>query len=254
MSDQTLRHAAAVPSARRSHIDWPRLLRAMALAAWAGFFVWLWISGEMSRYLGPRTYWVIPFGATVLAGAALMHVATVRSPTPRPRPSPADLVGTVLLVAPLVAVSIVPNADLGSLAASRKSTTGGVSAAGQLNPQAATIIENPTFRDIAYAEESERYADAIGVGDGTEVELLGFVDEGEGGPEGTFELTRFYVSCCAADAIPYSVAVDPAPGAPDLDADEWAEVSGALERRGDRFVVVAESLERVAEPKEPYLY
>ena len=254
MSSQALQGATPKPSGGESYVDWGRLLRALALIAWAGFFAWLWISGEMSRYLGPRTYWVVPFGAATLTCAALMHVATLRTSTRRPLPSRTELVGAILLVAPLIAVSIVPSADLGSLAASRKSTSAGVSAAGELNPQAATIIENPTFRDISYAEESTRYADAIGVGDGTEVELLGFVDEGEGGPEGTFELTRFYVSCCAADAIPYSVAVDPAAGGEDLDDDDWAEVSGTLERRGDRFVLVADSVERVAEPTEPYLY
>ena len=251
MSDHTLRRAA---SPRSSYIDRPRLLRSAALTTWAGFFAWLWVTGEMSRYLGPRTYWVVPFGAAVLGLAALMHVATLRRAEPSPRPSPTDLVATLLLVAPLIAVLIVPNADLGSLAASRKSTTGGVAAAGELNPQADTVIENPMFRDIAYAEESTRYADATGIDEGSKVHLLGFVDEGDGGPEGTFELTRFYVSCCAADAIPYSVAVEPPPGAPELDDDAWAEVSGTLERRGDRFVVVADTLERVSEPDEPYLY
>ena len=253
MSEQPLWRVAAPSSDGRTYIHWPRLLRALALTAWTGFFAWLWISGEMSRYLGPRTYWVVPFGAAVLGCAAVMHVITLRSTTPAARPSPADLLGTFLLVAPLVAVSIVPNADLGSLAASRKSSGGGVSA-GQLNPQADAVIENPMFRDVAYAEESARYADATGIGEGSEVELLGFVDEGEGGPEGTFELTRFYVSCCAADAIPYSVAVDPGAEAADLADDEWVEVSGTLERRDDRFVVVVDRLERVPEPKEPYLY
>ena len=254
MSDQTLQRAVTDSSARRSYVDWPRSLRALALTAWAGFFAWLWVSGEMARYLGPRTYWVVPFGVAVLGCAAVMHVLTLRSPMPARRPSPMDLVATLLLVAPLIAVSIVPNADFGSLAASRKSTSGGVSAAAELNPQADTVIDNPMFRDIAYAEESQRYADATGIGDGSEVQLLGFVDEGDGGPEGTIELTRFYVSCCAADAIPYSVAVEPPAGAPELGDDEWAEVSGTLERRGDRFVVVADTFEGVAEPEEPYLY
>jgi uncharacterized membrane protein YcgQ (UPF0703/DUF1980 family) len=49
------------------------------------------------------------------------------------------------------------------------------------------------------------------------------------------------------------VAVDP--GAPrEVSEDTWFEVNGELEEREGRLVVVAESLERVQEPKDPYLY
>ena len=249
MSDQAREGAAA---AGRSFFDRRRALRATALSAWTAFFVWLWISGEMSRYLGPRTYWVVPFGAAALGIAALLHLLTLRASSPQPGISRGDIVGSVMLVAPLIAVLVVPSADLGSLAASRKSTTG-VSSAVALSPEGAEPVENPSFRDIANAEQSSEYAQAIAVGPDTEVDLTGFVDEGPG-PEGTFELTRFYVSCCAADAIPYSVAVDPGPGGSAPPVDSWASVSGTLETRGERFVVVAESVERAAEPDEPYLY
>ena len=252
MSDQALRRVA--PATRtRSYVDGSRLLRAFIFGAWSAFFAWLWLSGEMSRYLGPRTYWVVPFGAAMLAVAAVLHVATLRVSIPRARPSVAEMVGVVVLVVPLLAVAAVPDADLGSLAASRKSTGSGVSAAEALSPEAGEPVVNPSFRDIAYAQESRGYADAIGLRDGTDTTLVGFVDGA--GPPGTFELTRFYVSCCAADAIPYSVAVEPPAGEVEaLDDDRWAQVEGILELRGDRFVLVAERLRLVDEPDDPYLY
>lgn len=254
MSDHILGRASSVRS-RGTYIDVRRVLRALALAAWSGFFTWLWIGGEMTRYLGPRTYWVVPFGALLLGAAALLHVGTLRADSPQVPPRTGDVLGLVLLVTPLLAVAIVPDADLGSLAASRKSTGAGVSAAEALSPEAGEPIENPAFREIAYAEESSRYADAIGLSDGTETQLVGFVDDGDEGPEGTFVLTRFYVSCCAADAIPYSVAVDPGDRAVEgLGNDEWVEVDGYLEKRGDGLVLVAEELRPVEEPDDPYLY
>ena len=39
--------------------DRRRLARGLVLACWAGFFAWLHLSGEKTRYLGPRTYWVV---------------------------------------------------------------------------------------------------------------------------------------------------------------------------------------------------
>ena len=87
------------------------------------------------------------------------------------------------------------------------------------------------------------------------MDLLGFVDnDSGGGPAGTFELTRFYVSCSAADAIPYSVAVDPGSGTGGLEDDSWAHVTGVLASREGRFVLVADQVRSVARPEEPYLY
>jgi putative membrane protein len=241
---------------RTRYVDGRRALRGGVLAAWAAFFTWLWVTGEIARYLGPRTYWVVPFGALLLGAAALMHVVALRVVDRRPRPSTMDVVGAVMLIVPLIAVGIVPSAKLGSLAASRKSTAasfadvGSPAVTGPIEP-----IENPTFRDIAYAEQSERYAITIGLEPGRRVELLGFVDDEPDGPEGTFQLTRFYVSCCAADAIPYSTAIDPPGSGPaEFPDDVWVRAAGKLERRGDRLVVVADQLERVPEPEKPYLY
>ena len=236
-----------------SHLDARRALRGLVLAAWSSFFAWLWFSGEMSRYLGPRTYWVVPFGAVMLGAAAAMHMLTLRSPRRKARPSALEVLGAAVLVVPLLAVATVPSADLGALAASRKTTGGAVIAEGLAG--GAEPIENPGFKEIAYAEESQEYADAIGLTEGMEVNLTGFVDDSDEAPEGTLILTRFYVSCCAADAIPFSVAVDPnGQSSAEVESDSWMEAEGALERREDRFVLVATSLEPVSEPKSPYLY
>ena len=91
----------------------------------------------------------------------------------------------------------------------------------------------------------------MGIVDGFEISLVGFVSRSAETPEGAFDLTRFYVSCCAADAIPYSVAVV---DGPDPDVDEWLRVSGHLEQRGSAFVLVAEDVVEIGEPEDPYLY
>ena len=254
MSDQAVVHETPRRMTEAgSHVDVSRMLRGLALGMWAGFFAWLWLGGEVSRYLGPRTYWVVPVGTVLLGTAALLHLATVKISEPGRRPSVAEVAGLAVFIAPLLVVAAVPDADLGSLAAARKSTGSAVSAAGALAPEVGEPIENPLFRDIEYAGESSAYAEAIGVRDGTQTTLVGFVDEEGSGSTGSFRLTRFYVSCCAADAIPYSVTIA-ADGAAELEADEWVEVEGVLERRDGEFVLVAEGVEPVAEPDDPYLY
>lgn len=232
-------------------IDQSRLARSIVLLAWTGFFAWLGISGQMTRYLGPRTYWVIPFGAIALGLAALVHLLTLRTKDPR-RMSWGEVGSLVVLLLPMLAVVAVPRPDLGALAASRKTQAGGLAAGvSQPEPDANVDIR---FLEISYSEESEEYANAIGAVDGKEVELTGFVTLEGSGPEGTFGLARFYVSCCAADAIPYSVDVDGTEVEGTFSQDTWLDVKGALERRGQDLVVVAESIVETQEPEDPYLY
>ena len=156
-----------------------------------------------------------------------------------------------MLVLPLLAVAIVPSPDLGSLAAFRKKA--GAALAPTVEESTAPV-EDPSFIDIEYAGQSERYARVTGVDEGRTVDLLGFVSKETGVSAQTFELTRFYISCCAADAIPQSVVVDPGDSATDLEQDARVRVAGELERRDGRLVVVATSLKGVDPPEQPYLY
>jgi putative membrane protein len=226
-----------------------RLVRAVVLAVWSAFFMYLQFSGEMVRYLGPRTYWVVPFGAITLGLAAAVHFATLRS-APRTNPARSDMVGFVTLLVPVLAVAAVPRPDLGALAASRKSIGGATPGfVAPPTPQAGRAL---SFIDIHYANESDEFAATLGLSDGTPIDLVGFVSE-EDGAGGTFEMSRFYVSCCAADAIPYSVTVDPAEVGGDFSTNTWLEVSGSLTRTETEWIVAADGVERTAEPKNPYL-
>lgn len=229
-------------------LDVRRLARAAVLAAWAAFLAYLWASGESARYLGPRTYWVVPFGAVVLGAAAAAHAATARARAPGARPSLGEVAGMLALVAPLLAVAVAPGAELGSLAASRKSSGGGIAAGALAPPDPGGDV---SFAEVHYAGESADYAAQVGIRDGFELELTGFVSDEPGAPPGSFTLSRFYVSCCAADAIPYSVAVASDRSYP---VDTWLRVAGALELRAGGWVLVADEVERVREPDRPYLY
>ena len=67
-------------------LDWTRLLRGVALLSWALFFDWLCLSGRSSLYVGPRTTWVVTFGAITLTAAAVLYLLSVRSREPAKAP------------------------------------------------------------------------------------------------------------------------------------------------------------------------
>ena len=230
--------------------DRRRMARGAVLACWAAFFAWLHLSGEKARYLGPRTYWVVVFGGIVLGAAALAHFVTARGAARKLEARDAASMATLLV--PLLAVAAVPSAQLGALAASRKTAGAGAAAVGAIAPPAPEAGEALSFATIHYASESETYAAEAGVAEGMEVELTGFVTHPPGLPGGTLGLTRFQVSCCAADAVPFTVPVviDPA----SRSDDTWLRVSGHLASRDGTFVIEPDEVTVVNAPADPYLY
>ena len=231
-------------------IDPGRAVRGAVLVLWAAFFGWLLVSGEVNRYIGPRTYWVVIFGGISLGLAAVVCLTSIRS-TRRSASSGSEILGSLVLLVPLIALLVVPSPSLGSLAASKKLGGGGITA-GLIQPQALGPGDEVSFAEIEYASESSDYAANLGIVDGFPVTLTGFVTRPDGIGTDELVLTRFSIYCCAADVVPHSVTVDAA-GLPDFADDQWLRVAGTLEDRAEGFVLVPEEAEPVEEPENPYI-
>jgi uncharacterized repeat protein (TIGR03943 family) len=223
-----------------------RIVRGGVLALWSAFFVVLWASGTSDRYLGPRTQWIVPFGAVVLVLATIAYgYGYLRTRRAGPSLTLREAASLFALLVPLAAVSLVPHAALGSYAASRK---GGIGFA-FVRPQAPSKPSEASFLDIRIAEGDSGFAAQAGIEPGLRVRLLGFVVGSKDVPSGTFELARFYIACCIADAEAVGVPIVGRGYKPNT----WLEVTGSLTRRGKRFLVVPEKVMQVPAPKQPYL-
>lgn len=221
----------------------------IVMTVWGVFLLWIGASGAMTRFLGPRTYWVAWFGAAgLLVAGAFTTLQAVRSRGPGARG--ADALGAAILLAPLLLVAALPAPRLGAQAASRKASAVGALASFVPPPRSDGRVG---LEEIHYASMSLEYADSVGITDGLEVSLVGFVTHPKRASGDTFAVTRFYISCCAADAVPYSVVVDPGTSG-DLPDDTWIRVEGTLARTADGFVVNASDVTQIDEPESPYLY
>lgn len=238
--------------------------RVFVLGAWAAFFAWLVVTGEMFRYVGPRTYWVIWFGAGALMVAFLSQVVALRGARHQHQTHDhvdhgasdgwslrhALSLGAILV--PILLVILVRTPQLGSAVAANKSS-GGITSATAFAPATFSSDGKVSFAEIEYASTSNEYAGRIGLYDGFPVTLTGFVTHGGDGENGGFDLTRFSILCCAADVIPHSVAITPKEPI-DFPDDTWLTVSGGLVRASDgQWVLVPDSIKRVEEPQDPYL-
>jgi uncharacterized repeat protein (TIGR03943 family) len=162
-----------------------------------------------------------------------------------------------MLVLPLLGLLLIAPPPLGAFAAGRQGTnvlsTNQTSYPPLPEPVDGAIdltLSEYTFRAL-YDEEQSL--------EGERLRLVGFVtpkDEGDG-----YYLTRFILSCCAADgrAITIDVSGDQLPRAPDT----WLEIEGTWEPRPgaepgqpspEPPLFVAESVTPIAQPDQPYEY
>lgn len=224
-------------------VDRRALPRACAIAAWAAFFVFLWVSGDAQRYVGSRTAWVVPFGAVVLSLAALTQLAfALRGGEASSWPARREVAGLLGLLAPILLIAVIPAPSLGSLAVGKKQVSRALPIADDVS------AEKPlTLFDIAAAARTPQYAAERGVTPGRTVEVLGLVSERR--DDGTFQLARFVASCCAADAIPYTVEIN-APGLEAPEQDKWVRAKGRIAKQGDALGVEATELFVVDEPAD----
>jgi uncharacterized repeat protein (TIGR03943 family) len=231
-----------------------RSARLTVLITWSALFLYLWWSNEVERYLGPRTAWVVPFGALALtAGTALYAALSKNGPDARRRLGWSEAAGTAAMLAPALMVVVLASASLGALAASRKLSSRGIDASRLSVVAKQTKVTRVSFLEIATASRHRGFGRANDIVPGRPIHLVGLVV----GPGRTgaapFRLGRFYITCCVADSIAIDSYVLPPANQPRFGRDKWLAVSGRLVRRHGDLAIRAESIDPVKQPRHPYL-
>jgi putative membrane protein len=224
-----------------------RSIRALALVAWAAVFGWLWVTGESVRYLGPRTQWVIPVGAIGLTLVAAGYLLATRADAPAPL-GLREGIGLAGLVLPVLATAVLAHAQLGALAASNKLSSRGIDSAA-LARLAARDPKQVSFLQLNAAGRDDRLTRELGLHEGRSVELSGFVSHAGR----LFTLSRFYITCCVADAVPIGVRVSAGDRGARLKRDDWVDVTGVLSHGHREWIVDALRIRQVKPPDDPYL-
>ena len=225
-----------------------RLLTSLVIAAWSGLFWFLIVSGRSNLYLSTRTDWVIPIGAVVLSAAALGRLFSVRVPGTSAL-SRRDLFTGAFMLLPVVAVVAIPPTSLGSFAVSRRSSFSSVVLSSSPVDLATGEL---SLMDLGGAVRSTDGLNALVERAGSPVSFDGFVVRDKGMPADEFQLTRFIITCCVADALEVDVrVVGVTPG--QFSEDEWVNVRGTLYPLGSQIVVQASEITTIPKPKRPYL-
>lgn len=237
----------SAPAPTTTRLDPGKLLSAAVLAAWAGLFWWLLLSGRWSLFLASRVQWLVPVAAVAFSVGALGQLLTARGPAPSTLTSARAWTAATAL-APVLLIAIVPLGTLGSYAAERRTSYSAAqfSVGNPLQPG-----EPLTFQQLVGASATPEGRAALAQRRGERVSLVGLAMEPAAG---RFRLTRFVVSCCVVDATVVDLPVTTAAADPPA-AESWVAVDGSLDVAADGGAsIAAASVTPTAQPDPPYLH
>ncbi len=230
-----------------SALRWLNCLDGLAMLFWGILLVKLWFANQLSILIHPN---YAPL--TVMAALCLLVLGTAELRR-KDKKNGFSWGSGILLTTALIALLVPPRAF-----ASDKAIHRGVedpsSLSTRLLPQSFRASNRPEqrtllewVRTISAYPEPDAYT-------GQRAKVTGFVIKSNELPQGVFLLTRFVITCCAADVYPVSLPVQA--DTQNLQNDQWLEVEGkmfTLEVSGTRkLAIAAEKVTPIPEPKNPY--
>ena len=252
--------------AKRSTSPWsrsrlPDWLTTAAIAAWGILMLDYWASGKLGLLIHPKY-----FGLTVTTGlflavlACLQGVRLVRQRSGLRLQHfaliPPSWLSTILLTAALVGLIITPRPFASQTAIQRGLQDNAIVT--RTRPQTFRVTSKPESRSLLdWTRTLDVYPEPDAY-EGQAVNVEGFVVHTNDLPETYLTLTQFVITCCAADAYPVGLPIKLEQNRQAYPVDQWFRVKGKMitETLNDRrqLVVLANSLDSIPEPKNPYSY
>jgi uncharacterized repeat protein (TIGR03943 family) len=239
----------------------------LAIAAWGILFLKYWLMGRLYLLIHPNYIWL-----TVAAGISFLAIAIWKAVTLlRHQPDPVAVdpsaqthltlfppgwSSTILLVTAILGLLITPRAFASQTAIQRGVTD--TLTLTRIKPQAFRASTNTTdksiidwIRTLGVYPEPDAYT-------GQKVKVQGFVIYPPNLPNQYLLISRFVITCCAADVYPVSLPVKLSGSRNQYKPDQWLEVEGQMITEtlaGKRQLTIqATSLKPIDEPKNPYDY
>ncbi len=257
------------PKKKPLRLPWRDILDVLALSTWSAMLIRYWLGGKLLLLLHPDYAWLSNVAAIVLlllAGSQVVKLLSVRRRGGGD--AGADL-GHVTMLPPSISSALLLSVAVFGLIytprafASETATARGISDSLTLTrsqPQRFVRAANPVERSVIdwirlvnVYPEPDAYA-------GEPVAVKGFVMHPEEWPDDYIMVSRFVLTCCAADAYPVGLPVKlkTNQSRSDYPVDSWLDVTGEMATEdldGRRQIAIAASdLTAIAEPENPYQY
>ncbi len=249
-------------------------IEVLSVFAWGVLLLKYWVSGELNILIHPNFFALTNVTGVFLIllacykGAQLVHqlwrsrrVRNRGASTGTPAMQhitlfPPGWSAGLLLITALVGFLVSPR-----VFASEKAMMRNVNdflPVTQSQPQAFRTASKPEerslvdwVRTLTVYPEPDAYT-------GQKVNVQGFVIHLPNLPEEYFLISRFVITCCAADAYPVGLPVKLSQSRSAYPPDTWLEIDGTmvtetLENRR-QLTILASSIQEISEPRNPYDY
>ena len=244
-----------------------RLYRSFQALLLLGLFLFLMskiINNQLLWYINQRFVVLTQIGIVFLAILAQRLFTEIRSARERQKaeehdhdhdhaPSPVNL---WIMLIPLLIGILIPAKPLDSTAVSAKGLT-----------TTSALISSVSNSRLFETESEQRnildwvklfyFEKDLNPFIGQQASVVGFVYRDESLPQGQFFVSRFILSCCAADGYAVGMIVD-APQADTFEKDTWVKITGPIDIVSfdgkPSPLIRAEAIDVVPQPDQPYLY
>jgi uncharacterized repeat protein (TIGR03943 family) len=256
------------PKARPIRIPWIAVLDLLAIAAWGSLLLKYWFTGKMNILLHPDYLWLAISAGIFLTVLAVLKFTQLMSRIIAPNQvrgfAPSEHVSlfkpgvgsAIMLFVAIVGFQFTPR-PFASAVALQRGITDTLSMTrsqpqafrGNTAPEERSIID--WVRTLNVYPEPDAYK-------GQPVNVEGFAVHLAEFPDNYLTISRFVITCCAADVYPVGIPVKLGESRLTYPADRWFQVQGRMiteTHNGIRQVVIeAESVTEIPEPANPYEY
>lgn len=243
-------------------------LDVCAIALWGLVLLKLWLGGQLHLLIHPAYHWLTIFAGIALSAIALVKAAELLQKTSRQNSRtrspqaehlsffPPGLGSCILIFTAVLGLIIEPTVFVSATALQRgvndflPITQSQPQSFGQVTrPEDKTIID--WVRTLNVYPEPDAYS-------GQKVNVEGFVVHSPVLPDNYFTITRFVMTCCAADVYPVGLPVKLETSRDRYPQDTWLAVQGEMiteEFSGKRQLTIQpSSIEEIPVPANPYHY
>ena len=254
----------------QSLVPW---LDVIAILAWGILLLRYWLTDKLGLLIHPDYFWLVIFGGfgllTIGGWKAWLMLQPYLKTKPNSRKNfvppqseqhitllPPGVSSTILLTVAILGFLIPPRIFTSQIALERGVTDTLLMTRAQprefktaKRPEARTLID--WVRTLNVYPEPDAYT-------GQKVKVEGFVIHPPQLPDNYLLLSRFIITCCAADAYPVGLPVKLTSSRSTFAPDTWLNVQGEMITEtlsGKRQLVInANSITPIPEPKNPYDY
>jgi uncharacterized repeat protein (TIGR03943 family) len=253
----------------RRNIFWLPWLDVIAIVAWGVLLLKYWLTDRLNLLIHPNYAWL-----AIAGGVGLLFIGGLKAWTLLPTLSqrrdaaipvqniqhlslfPPGWSSTLLLLTAILGFLITPRAFVSQTALQRGVTDSLTLTRAQ--PQAFRASSDSASRSLIEWVRTLNVYPEPDAYTGQKVKVQGFVIHAPNLPEQYFLLSRFVITCCAADAYPVGLPVKLKESRKDYPADTWLEVEGQMiteELAGKRQLTIQpKSIQKIPQPKNPYEY